>query len=389
LEHAGRRARSWRIKYVSEQLAKPADAMNQLLGGMKQFDASDLHLKVGYAPYYRIAGHLRKTHLPPMPTTEYVYEMVHPLIPEQRREEFERSGALDFSTQAANGDRFRVNVFRACGEIHASIRRVKSEIPSFEELHLPPVYDQVAAKTIDGLVLICGITGSGKSSTMAAIVQRVNELRGMHVVTIEDPVEFQFHPKKSIISQREIGVDVANFAEALRHVVRQDPDCIMIGEVRDKETMNAALQAAETGHLVLGSLHVSDAQQSFTRILEFFPRGVHGFVRGSIANSLRAIMCQRLIPGIDENSRYPVTEVLLNTPMLRDKIMREEDDDIPGIIQAGTTDGMRSFTKSLVELVESDKIYFDTALEYAPNREAFKSAMKGINSGGGGLMGGR
>jgi len=374
---------------VADQRAKPTDAMNQLLAGMKQFDASDLHVKVGYAPHYRIAGQLRKTHLPPLPDTDYVLGMMAGLIPEQRREEFDHHGALDFSTQVAGGDRFRINVFRACGEVHASVRRVKSEIPSFDELNLPPIYDTVASKTIDGLVLICGVTGSGKSSTMAAIVQRVNELRGMHVVTIEDPVEYQFKPSRSIISQREIGIDVPNFAEALRHVVRQDPDCIMIGELRDKETMSAALQAAETGHLVLGSLHVSDAQQSFTRILEFFPRGVHGFVRGSIANSLRAILCQRLIPGIDQDSRFPATEVLINSPMLRDRILREEDDDIPGIIQAGPTDGMRSFTTSLVELVEADRIYYDTAVEYAPNREALKSALKGISSGGGGLMGGR
>jgi len=327
-----------------------------------------------------VAGHLRRTHMAALPDTAFVAAMLADLVPEKRREEFERVGALDFSAQVEGGDRFRVNMFRAGGEIHASIRRVKTEIPSFAELNLPPIYEKVISKTIDGLILISGVTGSGKSSTLAAMVEKVNEVRGMHVVTIEDPVEFHFKPKKSIISQREIGIDVPDFAEALKNIVRQDPDCIMIGELRDRETMSAALQAAETGHLVLGSMHVADAQQTFTRILEFFPRGVHGFVRGSIANSLRAILCQRLVPGVEEDTRYPATEVLLNNPMVKDKIVREEDDSVPAMITAGASDGMRSFTTSLVELVEADRVYYDTAMEYAPNREALSSAVRGIKS---------
>ncbi len=365
---------------MAEALPKPAEAMHQLLVGMKQFNASDLHLKCGYPPYFRVAGHLRRTHMSALPDTDYVAAMLADLVPEKRREEFGRAGALDFSAQVEGGDRFRVNMFRAGGEVHAAIRRVKTEIPSFAELNLPAIYEKVISNTIDGLVLISGVTGSGKSSTLAAMVQKVNEVRGMHVVTIEDPVEFHFKPKKSIISQREIGIDVPNFAEALKNIVRQDPDCIMIGELRDRETMAAALQAAETGHLVVGSMHVSDAQQSFTRILEFFPRGVHGFIRGSLANSLRAILCQRLVPGIDEDSRYPMTEVLLNNAMVKDKIVREEDDSIPAMIVAGASDGMRSFTTSLAELIEADRVYYDTAMEYAPNREALSSAIKGIKS---------
>jgi len=356
--------------------------MQQLLAGTKQFDASDLHLKVGYAPFFRVVGQLRRAHMPVLPDTEYVEAMLADLVPESRKAEFEQAGALDFSAQVANGDRFRVNMFRASGQVHAAIRRVRSEIPSFEELNLPPIYEKVITKTIDGLILIVGVTGSGKSSTLAAMVEKVNEVRGMHVVTIEDPIEFQFKPKKSILSQREIGIDVPTFADALRHVVRQDPDCIMIGEMRDRMTMEAA-------HLVLGSMHVSDAQQAFTRILEFFPRGEHDFVRGSIANSLRAIMCQRLIPGTDESKRYPATEVLLNNAMVKDKILHEEDDDIPALIGNGITEGMRSFTMSLVELVEAERVYYDTAMEYAPNREALKSAIKGISSGGTGLIRGR
>ena len=374
---------------MAEELPKPVEAMEQLLSVMKQFEASDLHLKVGYAPHFRVAGQLRRTHMPALPNTDYVEAMFEGLIPEKRRAEFDENGALDFSSQGASGDRYRINIFRSVGEVHAAIRRVKSEIPSFDELNLPKVYEDIVDKTLDGLVLVSGVTGSGKSSTLAAMVEKVNETRGMHVITIEDPVEFQFQPKKSIISQREIGIDVPNFSEALRHVVRQDPDCILIGELRDKETMAAALQAAETGHLVLASLHVSDAQQTFTRILEFFPQGEHKFIRGSIANSLRAICCQRLVPGIKENSRYPATEVLRNNPMVKDKIIREEDEDIPAIIAQSSADGMRNYTTSLVELIESDLVYYDTAMEFAPSREALQSAMKGIQTNTKGLVGGR
>jgi twitching motility protein PilT len=361
--------------------------MEQLLLSMSQFEASDLHLKVGYAPYYRIAGQLRKTHMQPLPSREYIVEMLKPYVPENRMADFESNGALDFSAKGSTGDRYRVNMFRSTAEVHASIRRVQNKIPSFAELNLPEIYNKTISKVFDGLVLISGVTGSGKSSTLAAMVEYINENRAAHIVTIEDPIEYLFKPKKSIISQREIGVDVPDFAQALRHVVRQDPDVILIGEMRDRETMGAALQAAETGHLVFGSLHVADVQQTFARILEFFPRTEHEFIRSSLANSLRTIMCQRLIPGVAENSRYPATEVLINNAVIKDKIVREEDDDIPAIIAQSEADGMRTFTTSLCELIESEKVYYDTAMEHAPSREALGSAVKGIKTASQGLVG--
>ncbi len=369
------------------ELLPPQEAIHKLLDAMTPLNASDLHLKVHYPPYYRVGGHLRKVDMPAIPDTEYVEEMLRTIVPAKRRHEYDERGDLDFSFAGNTGDRYRINIFRSTGDMHSAIRRVQSKIPSFQELHLPKVYGDVVLKNMDGLVLVSGVTGSGKSSTLAAMLDYVNELRGMHIITIEDPIEYTFNSKKSIISQREIGIDIPDYHEALRYVVRQDPDCIFIGEMRDRETMMAAIQSAETGHLVFGSLHVLDAQQTFKRILEFFPRDEHAFIRSSLANSLNAIMCQRLVPGIEPGSRYPATEVLLNNSIVSDKILGEEDEDMPAIIDQCVGEGMRSFTLSLTELVESEKIHFDTALEYAPSREALTSAVKGIKTAAQSLVG--
>ncbi len=364
-----------------DKLLSPKETMTKLLGSMSQLGASDLHVKSGYAPYYRVAGHLRRVEMPSIPNSAFIEEMLAEMIPAGRRPEFDARGSLDFSAASTGStDRFRVNLFRSMGDTHAAIRRVQSKIPTFEELHLPPVYRDSIASSLEGLILVSGVTGSGKSSTLAAMLQHLNEIRSMHIITVEDPVEYVFQPKKSIISQREIGIDMPDYAEALRFVVRQDPDCILIGEMRDKETMLAALQSAETGHLVLGSIHCSDAQQTFSRILEFFPRAEHAFIRATLANSLSAILCQRLLPGIDSNSRFPATEVLLNNAVVKDKILHEQDEDIPAIIAQSREEGMRTFTDSLCELIESEVVHYDTAMEHAPSREALSSMVKGIKT---------
>ena len=355
--------------------------MSKLLASMTQLLASDLHLKAGYPPYFRVRGVLRGAKMPMIPDSSHVEAMLHDLTPEQRRHEYRETGALDFAVRGETGDRYRINMYRACGETNVAVRRVQSQIPGFDELHLPPVYQKTAESNIDGLILISGVTGCGKSTTLASLVQHVNEIRSAHIITIEDPVEFVFTPKKSIISQREIGIDVADYPQALRYVVRQDPDCIMIGELRDRETMLAAIQAAETGHLVLSTMHVSDAQQTFTRILEFFPRSEHAFIRSSLANSLRAILCQRLLPGLDEGTRFPATEVLTNNSLVKEKIIHEKDDELPTLIAQGKQAGMHSFTHSLCDLIEKERVHYDTAMEYAPNRDGLASAVKGIKTG--------
>ncbi|WP_197528129.1 type IV pilus twitching motility protein PilT [Posidoniimonas polymericola] len=364
----------------------PTQVMNNLLAFVSRTKSSDLHIKTGYSPTVRIGGHLRKVQMPPIPDSAFVNAMVLPLAPEGRLSEFDKNGSLDFSTQIASGDRFRINIFKSQGDTHVAMRRVQSEISDFNKLNLPDVYREVISHVNEGLILVCGVTGSGKSSTMAAMVDYINHTRGLHIVTIEDPIEFHFEGDKSIISQREVGSDVRNFSDALRVVVRQDPDMILIGEMRDRETVLAAIQAAETGHLVLGSLHCADVPLSFARILEFFDRSEHAFVRSSLANSLRAIMCQRLLPGIEDGSRFPATEVLLNNSVVQRKIMEEEDEDLHAVLHGYRDSGMRDFSYSLFELVEQDKINRKVALESAPNRDAFMSLLKGIDAAASGII---
>ncbi len=353
-----------------------------LLEAMKKLQASDLHMKTGVPPTYRIGGNLRRSDLPPFRADGGEIEaLMEPIIPKRRASVFAERGALDFAYHLPDGDRFRINVMRAGDHMHAAIRRVKGEIPNFDELHLPPVYAKLAEETNEGLVLVCGVTGCGKSTTMAAMIDHINALQHVHIISIEDPVEYAFHPKKAIVSQREIGLDLESFADGLRSAVRQDPDVIFVGELRDRETVLAALQAAETGHLVFGTLHTADTMQSLTRMLEFFPREQHDFVRSAIANSVKAITAQRLLPAVNPAIlRVPATEVLLGDPIVKEKIRTGEDNDLPEIIAGNRQSGMHSFTMSLAELVEKDLVYMDTALEYAPNREQLVGQIRGIKT---------
>ncbi|QDU54131.1 type IV pilus twitching motility protein PilT [Aeoliella mucimassa] len=358
----------------------PDVELKRLLYFLSTHEASDLHIKFGYSPYVRVGGHLRKLELPPIATSDEVKKMITPFVPGDRLGEFEKNGSLDFAATGDTGDRFRINMFLSKGEVTVAIRRVQAKILNYDDLTLPKIYNDVIGKTTEGLILVCGVTGSGKSSTLAAMLEHINQHRSLHIVTIEDPIEFSFQGKKSIISQREIGTDTPDFASALRVVVRQDPDCILIGEMRDRETMLAAIQAAETGHLVLGSLHCANVELSFSRILEFFDRSEHTFIRSSLASSLKAIMCQRLVPGIEDGSRFPATEVLLVNSVVKSKIIREEDEDMSAILHQCREEGMRDYTHSLCELVEQQLILREVAMDYAPSREVLSSALKGIDS---------
>ncbi|MEM8835706.1 MAG: PilT/PilU family type 4a pilus ATPase [Planctomycetota bacterium] len=369
--------------------------MKSLLYNMSKTDASDLHLKVGLAPTYRIAGELRQPAGLPELTAEDTERLLMEIIPDGRRADFDRQGDLDFSTfvmvekeedhDPADGprrpDRFRCNVFRAGGAMHAAIRRVKPDIPTFESLNLPKAYSKVSENVHEGLVLVIGVTGSGKSTTLACMLEHINQIRAVNIVTIEDPVEYQLHPAKSVISQREIGTDVPTYADALKYAVRQDPDVIFIGELRDHDTVLAAVQAAETGHLVFGSLHAADTMQCFSRVVEFFPQHEHDFIRAALSSSFQAGLAQRLLPANKDTAGtgvVPACEVLLANPTVRELIRDGEDASLPAVINASTTDGMQSFTHALAELVDREYVSLQTALEYAPSREALESRLKGV-----------
>ena len=353
-------------------------SIHRLLEGMGKLGASDLHLKVGVPPTFRINGELKPIQGAPL-TEDEADHMLDAIFPETLKERFEREGGVDFATFVKE-DRFRINIFRSGGHTNAAIRRVKSEIPTYEALHLPPIYNDLVERTNEGLILVCGVTGSGKSTTLAAMIEHLNSKEAVHIITIEDPVEYRFSRKKAIVSQREIGIDVPSYPNALRYVVRQDPDVIFIGEMRDHDTVLAAIQAAETGHLVFGSLHTADTMQSFNRILEFFPQEEHGFIRSALATSMRAVCAQRLLPALPDAGvgMVPATEVLLNTPVVRDKIRDGGDEDIPAIINSSIPDGMRSFTYSLAELVRKEHVGVQTAMAFAPNQNALDSALKGV-----------
>ncbi|MCC6679154.1 MAG: PilT/PilU family type 4a pilus ATPase [Phycisphaerales bacterium] len=363
-------------------------SITRLLASMKKLDASDLHIKVGIPPVYRIGGLLRPIQAEPL-TEEEADHLLDPLINDVQRKRFEDTGNLDFATHLPDGDRFRVNVFRAGGHTHAAIRRIKAEIPTYETLHLPPIYGKLIDETTEGLILIVGVTGSGKSSTIAAMLEHINETRGENIITVEDPVEYRITPQKSIISQREIGIDVENYPQALRYIVREDPDVIFIGELRDHDTVLAAIQAAETGHLVFGSLHTADTMQAFSRILEFFPSHEHGFLRHSLAGSLKAICAQRLLPVLEGANLgagvVPATEVLLGNPIVREKIREGQDGDLPAIV-GKNEEGMHSFTYSLAELVKKEHVALSMAMDYSPNRDALDSMLKGVQVKGASLV---
>jgi len=364
--------------------------IQRLLTEMGRLGASDLHIKSGMPPVYRINGLLKALNVDAL-TADEADHFVEPIIPEALAQRFKDRGDLDFAVFHA-GDRFRVNVFRAGGHTHAAIRRVKPEIPDFDKLRLPPAYRKLAEEAGEGLVLVVGITGSGKSSTLAAMLDHINRTRHDNIITVEDPVEYRFHPAKSIVSQREIGIDVPDYPSALRSIVRQDPDVIFIGELRDHDTVLAAIQAAETGHLVFGSMHTADTAQSFSRILEFFPVQEHGFIRAALSGSLRAICAQRLLPGVPElnsgkGGLVPATEVLLNTPMVQSLIRDKRDEDLPAVVAAGRAEGMHAFIHSLADLVRHDLVTLRTAMEFAPNREALDAMIKGVEVKAAGIVG--
>jgi twitching motility protein PilT len=265
-------------------------------------------------------------------------------------------------------------------------RRISGKIPPFESLHLPPVVETIADNP-DGLVLVTGPTGCGKTSTIASMIDHINRTRAEHIVTIEDPIEYLHIDKKSIVSQREIGIDVINWNDALRSLMRQDPDVVLIGEMRDQQTVTAAMRAAETGHLVFGTLHANNASQTIQRLLDMFPQEERDLVRQTFALTMRAIISQQLLPGIRPDvPRIPAVEILINTPVVRKLISESRENDLPSVIRASSGEGMQDFTESLRRLIEEEYIELRVAEQYAPNVEELKMALKGIRSSTSGIL---
>ncbi|MFH1706735.1 MAG: PilT/PilU family type 4a pilus ATPase [Planctomycetota bacterium] len=344
---------------------------------MEKFDASDLHLKAGATPIFRVHGKIHRMKGEKL-LGDDVRKLAYSIMTEDQRARFALNNVHDFAYSAPGIGRFRVNAYAQRGTVSIAARRVKTRIPTFEELNLPPVLNRIAAAQA-GLVIVGGVTGSGKSTTLAAILDLVNKTRACHILSIEDPIEYLHMDAKAFVNQREVGIDVENYNTALKYAVRQDPDVILIGEMRDAESFDTALMAAETGHLVLGSIHTSGAPQTIGRILDLFGADRHPAIRQLLRFNFVAIVCQKLLRGKQEQyPRVPCVEVMMSTPVTRKLIGEAEDVKLSDAIRAGKADGMQDFNTSLVDLIHKDLISRDEAFKSSPNPEALKMNLKGI-----------
>jgi twitching motility protein PilT len=323
--------------------------------------ASDLHVKVGTPPKLRETGRLAALERPSLSPDETA-ALVSAIVPADRRERFEKAGEADFAYSVPHVGRFRVNVFRQRGTSSMVLRRLRFGGPSFAELGMPDVVRQLAEES-RGLVLVTGPTGSGKTTTLASMIEHINRTKPVHVVTIEDPIEVLFRDEVASINQREVGNDTESFLSALRAVLRQDPDVILIGEMRDTETVRAAVQAAETGHLVLSTLHTVDATETVNRVVDFFPPHQQNQIRLTLAGALRGIICQRLVPTLD-GAMAPALEVLVNTGRIAERIADpEKTAEIHDVVAEGSYYGMFTFDQSLLAFVRAGRISVEAAIE--------------------------
>jgi len=357
--------------------------LQDLLAECATRGASDLHLKAGSRPILRIHGHLEvQDDLEPV-SHDFVRRTAMTLLGEQRFGMLMEGKEMDVGYLLPGLGRFRVNMFLSQGEVRGVFRHVPQRIPAFQELHMPKVLDRLCMER-RGLILVTGITGSGKSTTLAAVVDFVNKNRNDHILTIEDPIEFVHEDNKCVISQREIGQDSVSFATALRAALREDPDIILVGEMRDAETMEVALHAAETGHLVLSTLHTLNATETINRIISTFPPHQEDQIRDQLASVMQGIVSQRLVVRADGKGRVPAVEVMVGTGLIRDSIRSaEKTTNIPTVIAAGQAQyGMQTFDQSLLQLHREELITYETARDAATNPDDFDLKVKGILSTG-------
>lgn len=361
------------------------NTINSLLQLAVENGASDIHIKSEKPGVLRLNGILQEVDMDPVTGLE-TRDFINETVPAKFREDWERNGQIDYSYAVEGLGRFRVNGFHQRGTVSIVFRHVNDNPPQFSDLNLDGEAFKSLSQLKDGVILICGATGSGKSSTLAAIMNWINNNLNRHIVTLEDPIEFNFTDKKSIFNQREIGIDAPNFQAGMKAVLRQDPDIILIGEMRDKITFETALSAAETGHLVLSTLHSSGSQQAVQRIFEFFPPEQQIIMRRQIAGSLKAIITQRLIPSLEGDTRYPALEMFIIDSLAKSIIQEGQFEKILSVVEAGKENGSMTFNHSLLTLVNDGKISKTDALKFSPNPKALEMNLKGIFLSTGGIV---
>ena len=344
-------------------------------------EGSDLHMQVGKAPILRVKGTLRELQMEPI-DREHMQQLFGPMMDARSRKIFDENGGTDFAhvvEYEGESWRFRVNLFIQLGNWAMVARKVERWIPDFKGLYLPPAMEELC-KFDQGMILLAGVTGSGKSTTIASMLNWINANYRKHVLTIEDPIEFVYTPDKCLINQREVGLDVKDFEIALKHAVRQDPDVMLVGEMRDAETFETAMHAAETGHLVFGTIHASTAPSCIGRILDLFPQDMHRALRSSMAFNMKGIIAQKLVPTVREDpKRVPIVEIMKFNPTVRKLILEEDDGKLVDAIRIGKDEGMQLFNESLYNFIEDEFISRAAAFEVSGSVEELKMMLKGID----------
>ncbi|MCK5832187.1 type IV pilus twitching motility protein PilT [bacterium] len=353
----------------------------KLLSQMPSKEVSDLHLRVNMPPIYRIHGKLVPA-LREFLSKEDMENLIHHILTEKQRQRFDEEWELDMGLNVPTGERFRVNIYRERGTPGIAFRLVSAQVPDFNELNLPNILKKLSTQP-RGLLLVTGVTGSGKSTTLASMIDFVNRNKGVNILTIEDPIEYVHTNRRSIIAQREIGGDCRSFAMGLRQALRQDPDVILVGEIRDADTMSIALSAADTGHLVMSTLHTLDSLQTIYRILSFFPPHQHQEIRHLLSSTLQAVISQRLVPRSDKPGRVPAVEILIGTGAVRECIVdSSKTTSIRDLISEGASQyGMQSYDQSLMWFYQNGAISLELALENSTNPDDFKLRVDGVLSG--------